>query len=110
MILNICNLIDKYAAKLKDKGLPDDYKPQGQTLRTELDNLNNEHENLKKNRSAYTQQRVAAYQKLYDKVNEINKVGRQACAESAADLEVFKSPWKVSDKKETKKTEEQTTK
>ena len=61
---------------------------------------------MKKNRSAYTQERVAAYQKLYNKVKEINKTGRQAYADSAADLEVFKSPWKLGNKKETKKVEE----
>ena len=108
VIPSICSLIEKHEAELKGKGMPDDYKQQGLTFKTELDELNNEQEKLKKNRSAYTQERVAAYQKLYDKVNEINKVGRQAYADSAADLEVFKSPWKVGGKKETKKTEEQT--
>jgi hypothetical protein len=110
IIPNICNLIDKHAAKLKEKGMPDDYKQQGQTLAASIDKLNNDQETMKKNRPQYTQERVTAYQKLYDRVNEINKVGRTAYADSAADLEVFRSPWKVSGKKEAKKPEEQTTK
>ena len=106
VIPSICSLIEKHEAELKGKGMPDDYKQQGLTLKTELDELNNEQEKMKKNRSAYTQERVAAYQKLYNKVKEINKTGRQAYADSAADLEVFKSPWKLGNKKETKKVEE----
>ena len=110
VIPNICNLIDKYAAKLKEKGMPDDYKQQGLTLKDDLDKLNNDQETMKKNRPQYTRERVAAYQKLYDRVNEINKVGRKVYADSPADLEVFKSPWKVGGKKETKKKEEQQSK
>lgn len=106
VIPNICNLIDKYGTKLKEKGMPDDYKQQGQTLAATIDKLNNDQEAMKTNRPQYTQERVAAYQKLYDRVNEINKVGRKAYADSAADLEVFKSPWPVSGKKGTKKAEE----
>ncbi len=106
VIPNICNLIDKYEAKLKEKGMTDGYKQQGETLLAEIDKLNNDQETLKKNRPQYTQERVAAYQKLYDRVNEINKVGRKAYTESAADLEVFKSPWPVSGKKDAKKAEE----
>ena len=60
---------------------------------------------MKTNRPEYTQERVVAYQKLYDRVNEINKVGRAAYVDCAADSEVFKSPWPVSGKKETKKGE-----
>jgi len=107
VIPNICNLIDKHEAKLKEKGMPDDYKLQGLTLKAEVDQLNKDQETMKKNRPQYTQERVAAYQKLYDRVNDINKVGRTAYADSAADLEVFKSPWVVGGKKEAKKTEEQ---
>ncbi len=98
VIPNICNVIDKYDAKLKGKKMPDDYKQQGQTLAAAIDKLNNDQETMKKNRPQYTRERVAAYQKLYDRVNEINKVGRKVYADSPADLEVFKSPWPVSGK------------
>jgi len=55
----------------------------------QLDTLNTQQETLKKGRNAYTQQRIAAYEKLYDTVNEINMIGRLAYAGSPADLKAF---------------------
>ncbi len=99
VIPNINNLIDKYSVELKKKGLPDDHKQRGVELRTEIDTLNTDQEKLKKLGPEYTQQRVAAYTKIYDRVNEINKAGREAYADSTADLVVFKSPWPAAEKK-----------
>jgi hypothetical protein len=101
VIPNINNLIDKHAVKLKEKGLPDDHKQKGLDLKQQIDDANTSQETMKKNRPQYTQERVAAYVKLYDKVNDINKTGRTAYANSAADLQVFKSPWPVSKKKDS---------
>jgi hypothetical protein len=74
----------------------------------QLDELNTQHQTLKKNRPQYTQERIAAYVKLYNTVNEINKTGRKAYANSAADLLVFKSPWPVKEKKNYKENETKT--
>ena len=101
----INNLIDKYEVKLKEKGLPDDHKQKGLEIRTEIDTLNTEQERLKKLGPEYTQERIAAYTKIYDRVNEINKAGREAYADSPADLVVFKSPWPAAEKKTVKAIE-----
>jgi len=105
VIPNINNLIDKYAAKLKEKGLADDHKQKGTAIAQQLDELNKQQETMKKTHPQYTVERIAAYQKLYDMVNEINKTGRTAYADSAADLKVFQSPWQTSEKKDAKEAE-----
>ena len=102
VIPGICGLIEKYSVKLKEKGLPDDYKQKGLDIRTEIDTLNTTQEQLKKLGPEYTQERIAAYTIVYDRVNEINKAGREAYAESAADLVLFKSPWPAAEKKTSK--------
>ncbi len=94
-IPSICNIIDKYSVNLQGRGLPEDHKQKGLDINTQLDALNTQQETLKKGRTEYTQQRIAAYQKLYDTVNEINKIGRIAYADSPADLKAFNSPWPV---------------
>ena len=96
---NIDSLIVKHEEKLKAKGLTDEEKGKGITLRNELDELNKTQENLKKRRPEYTAERIAAYMKLYDAVNEINKAGRLAYSDSETELLLFKTPWAVSEKK-----------
>ncbi len=101
VIPNISNLIDKYSEKLLGRGLPEDHKQKGLDIKTQLDALNTQQETLKKGRTEYTRQRTAAYQKLYDTVNEINKIGRIAYADSPADLKAFTSPWPVKTSKKS---------
>jgi hypothetical protein len=102
VIPEITKLIDKYAVQLKAKGLPDDHKQKGEAILAELDAANTEQEKLKKLGPDYTQQRIAAYVKIYDRVNEINKAGREAYADSPADLKAFRSPWPAAEKKSDK--------
>jgi hypothetical protein len=99
VVPRIINVIDKYPAELQAKGLPADHKAKGTVLVGELDTLNKNQEYLKKNRTSFTAQRIAAYMTIYNTVNEINKTGRVAYKESAADLKAFDSPWPVAEKK-----------
>lgn len=96
---NVHNLILKYEVQLKSKGLTEEEKGNGLILRDELDVLNKAQENLKKRRPEYTAERIAAYLQLYETVNEINKAGRLAYADSEAELLLFKSPWPVRGKR-----------
>lgn len=105
---NISSLADKYSDELKEKGLTDEEKAQGALLRSELDSLNKAQENLKKRRPEYTAERIAAYMKLYDAVNEINKAGRLAYADSEAELLLFKTPWSGGEKKSKTSDENKT--
>jgi len=104
VLVNTHTLVLKYETELKSKGLTDEEKAQGLILRDELDELNKAQENLKKRRPEYTAERVAAYMNLYEAVNEINKAGKLAYADSETELLLFKSPWPVRGKrgKETK--------
>lgn len=105
---NICSLTDKYEVKLKERGLTDEEKAQGVLLRNELDALNKTQESLKKRRPEYTAERIAAYMKLYNAVNEINKAGRLAYADSEAELLLFKTPWSGGEKKRKTSDENKT--
>jgi hypothetical protein len=105
-IPEIATLIDKYAEKLKEKGLPDTHKQTGLDILKQLDELNTKQEKLKKDRPQYTRQRVDAYFKLYDRINKINEVGKKAYAKSPADVKAFVSPWPVSKKKVKEVSEE----
>lgn len=86
-------LADKYAAELKAKGMPDNYKQTGEALKAELETITIEHGKMVEQSQAYTVQRKLAHRKVYDTVNEINELGRQEYREDPVTLKLFKSPW-----------------
>lgn len=102
---NIGSLIVKYEAKLKEKGLTDEDIQKGVQIRSELNELNKQQDYLMKRKPEYTAERITSYMNLYNTVNEINKAGRLAYADSEAELLLFNSPWPVKGK-QTKATDE----
>jgi len=93
-------LADKYAAELKAKGMPADYKLTGETLKGELETITKEHGKMVEQSEAYTIQRSLAHKKVYDTVNEINELGRHEYKEDPVTLKLFKSQWPQAKEKE----------
>ncbi len=91
----IIGLAKKYKSLLITKGMSEDFDTKGETLLSELDALNKEQAKMQQDASAYTEKRLLAHLNLYDKINYVNDIGREAFANDAVNLKYFESPWKV---------------
>jgi len=89
----VFTIADKYAAELKAKGMPEDYKQTGEALKVELETITKEYGKQVEESELYTIQRNIAHKVVYDTVNEINELGRQEYKDDPVMLKLFKSPW-----------------
>ncbi len=87
------DIIVKNKTALVDKEMPETFDTEGSALLTELDDLNNQQEDMKKNNESYTVKRYIAQSKVYNRVNAVNNAGRQAYAEDSVKIHLFDSPW-----------------
>ena len=89
------DIIVKNKTALIDKEMPETFDTEGSALLTELDDLNNQQEDMKKKNESYTVKRYIAQSKVYNRVNTVNNAGRQAYAEDPVKIHLFDSPWGI---------------
>ncbi|MBZ0201124.1 MAG: hypothetical protein K8H86_14725 [Ignavibacteriaceae bacterium] len=89
----IIALVTKYNTELTAQKMPADFDAKGTTLMTELKAVDDAQEKAKEDNKNYTQRKLEAYKKVYDRVNEINRAGRMAYADDPVVVKYFDTPW-----------------
>ena len=101
LMATLIKISQKYLHKLKDYGQNIDEIQKGINLKDNLFQSNNQQELKKEDKKRLTKLRKETFLKLYETVNNINKIGRIHFINEPAQKELFSCPWKkMSNKKQ----------
>ncbi len=88
---NLVAIASSNASALAAFGQPPDYASQGQSLRDQLDTINQQQEKAKRERKAATETRHQAARSVYESLTHLNDVARKVYRNHPAQKALFKA-------------------